>query len=174
MFPVSRSSAVHICLDVGYFADGAIAACVAFEDWGDAEAIGTETVYIDEVHDYIPGRFYQRELPCLLAVLDKLDYSPTTIVVDGHVRLDASGTPGLGLHLYDKLNQRTPVIGVAKSSFRGLTDAATILRGDSDRPLFITAAGLSDCDAASLIKNMHGSHRIPTLLRLVDQLSRSS
>jgi deoxyinosine 3'endonuclease (endonuclease V) len=126
---------VNVCLDVGYFAGGATAACVVFNDWRDSEASRSVTVHVDEVRDYVPGHFYQRELPCLLAVLEKLNNSPTTIIVDGHVRLDDTGRPGLGLHLYDKLDRTTPVIGVAKSSFRGLTDAVAILRGDSDRPL---------------------------------------
>jgi deoxyribonuclease V len=37
----------------------------------------------------------------------------------------------------------------------------------------VTARGLSDRYAAQLVKEMHGPHRIPTMLRRVDQLARA-
>jgi len=47
-----------------------------------------------------------------------------------------------------------------------------VLRGDSSRPLFVTAAGMNADGAAELVRGMHGLHRLPTLLKRADQLAR--
>ena len=57
----------------------------------------------------------------------------------------ADGEPGLGAHLHDAIAR--PVISVAKTRFSG-ADAVEIWRGESQKPLYITAAGLSAGDAA--------------------------
>jgi deoxyribonuclease V len=163
---------MHVALDVGYHDQGALAACVGFHNWSDAEPALTVTEQIAQVEDYIPGQFYQRELPCLLAVLKKLDEQPETIVIDSQVHLDDVEKPGLGMYLFEALSRKVPVIGVAKSNFRGLTRAIEIYRGKSGRPLFVTAAGMSYRDAADRIRQMHGEYRIPTLLKLADQMSK--
>jgi deoxyribonuclease V len=49
-----------------------------------------------------------------------------------------------------------------------------VRRGDSQKPLYVTAAGVSAEDAASRISEMHGPFRIPTLLKQVDTLARSA
>jgi deoxyribonuclease V len=163
---------MRVALDVGYHDQSALAAGVGFLDWTDAEAALTVTERIPQVAEYVPGQFYQRELPCLLAVLKKLNETPETIVIDGHVHLDDAEKPGLGMYLFEALNRQTAVIGVAKSSFRGLTKAIEVYRGESDRPLFVTAAGMPYRDAADRIRQMHGEYRMPTLLKLADQLSK--
>ena len=160
------------CVDVGYNDSAARAACVTFEDWEDADPIGAYTLDIDQVEPYIPGQFYRRELPCLLAVLNQLPESPAAIVVDGYVWLDGGGRKGLGHHLYDALQQSVPVIGVAKTEFAGASQAVEIHRGSSQRPLFVTAVGIETDIAADYIRRMHGNSRIPTLLKRVDTLSR--
>lgn len=163
---------MHVALDVGYHDRGALAACVEFLDWTDADPVLTVTERISEVEDYLPGQFYQRELPCLLAILEKLDQTPETMIIDGNVHLDGADKPGLGTYLFVALNRQIPVIGVAKSGFHGLTTAVEVYRGESQLPLYVTAAGMSYADAADRIRQMHGEYRIPTLLKLVDQLSR--
>ena len=97
-----------------------------------------------------------------------------TIIVDGYVWLGPENRPGLGAHLYEALGKQVPVIGVAKSMFRGATNAEAVLRGRSRRPLYVTAAGMDPVIAAKNIQGMHGPHRIPTLLKRVDQLCRSA
>ena len=93
----------------------------------------------------------------------------TTVVVDGYVTLDEHGTPGLGGHLHAALGERVAVIGVAKTSFRGSGFATPVLRGTSARPLWVTAMGTAVEPAARRVAAMHGEHRIPTLLGLVDR-----
>lgn len=160
------------CIDVGYSDTGAIAAAVALADWADAAPLATYTVSIAEVEDYVPGEFYKRELPCIQAVLAQLPASPQILVIDGYVWLDDLGKKGLGARLYDALDAHIPVIGVAKTSFATATGAIEVHRGGSTRPLYVTAIGLEVKDAVKAVSRMHGAHRIPTLLNLVDRLSK--
>ena len=63
------------------------------------------------------------------------------------------------------------MIGVAKTAFAG-APAVPVVRGDSARPLYVTAAGLDPQLAARHLAAMHGPHRLPTLLKRVDTLAR--
>ena len=49
-----------------------------------------------------------------------------------------------------------------------------VLRGKSTRPLFVTSAGIDVQKSAELVAQMHGAHRLPTLLKAVDQLVRAA
>ncbi len=176
-------ASVLLALDVHYAPSGAVAAGVAFEAWA-AEAPSAEFVVgIETPHAYEPGAFYKRELPCLLRALDAYERRPTatgradaaiaTIVVDGYVDLDAHGRPGLGRRLFEALQERIAVVGVAKTAFAGVDPTHAVLRGDSARPLYVTAAGLELDAAKRAVVSMHGPHRIPTLLKRVDRLART-
>jgi deoxyribonuclease V len=70
------------------------------------------------------------------------------------------------------MGRRSAVIGVAKTRFARAQLVEEIQRGRSHSPLYITTAGLDLSAAARRIREMHGTFRIPTLLRRVDQLSR--
>lgn len=157
-------------VDVCYHELGATAAAVLFENWADDQAKAQHLCHIPQVADYQPGQFYRRELPCVLAVLKLLPQAPAVIVIDGHVWL-RPGEPGLGWHLHEATG--IPVIGVAKTSFDQSPHAAHVFRGESMKPLFVTAAGMEQQDAARHIESMHGAYRLPTLLKSVDQLCRS-
>ena len=75
--------------------------------------------------------------------------------------------------MYEALNEKIPVIGVAKNNFAKI-DAlkVPVLRGDSKKPLYITSKGIDLEQAASYIQEMHGEYRFPTLLKEVDRLGR--
>ena len=92
------------------------------------------------------------------------------IVVDGYVDLDPGGRPGLGARVHAEFG--VPVIGVAKTAFRGASHAAGVLRGGSARPLYVTAAGLTVAEAAGVVREMAGRFRLPDALKLVDRLAR--
>ncbi|MEM7474647.1 MAG: endonuclease V [Planctomycetota bacterium] len=162
------------CFDVGYAEDRAIAACVTICDWRDSAPEGEYSLEIQKPNEYIPGEFFRRELPCLQQILATLPREPNIMVIDGFVDLDENGRKGLGAHLFDALDRRIPIIGVAKSGFRTASHAIPILRGKSKNPLYITAAGLSRDQAAESILQMHGTHRNPAILKRVDQLSRGA
>jgi deoxyribonuclease V len=125
------------CLDVAYSGASAYAAGLTFREWTDANALEERRVPLSNVQQYEPGQFFRRELPCLFAVLKVLP-TANVILIDGYVWLGDGNKPGLGAHLYKSLSERTPVIGVAKTKFKGADSVAEVLRGRSTRPLFIT------------------------------------
>lgn len=164
------------CTDVDYRPDGsARAAALRFAEWSDAQPLSEWTERIDRAEPYVPGEFFRRELPCLLAVLERVRQMAgplSAVVIDGYVTLDAAGTPGLGAHLYAALGEAVPVVGVAKTAFRGSPHALAVCRGSSRSALYITAAGIDPEEAARSVQAMAGPHRLPTLLKRVDQLCR--
>lgn len=163
-----------LATDVHYTEPGAVAAGMLFNDWRAATPSRTVTSHFDTVEAYEPGAFYRRELPCLLGLLRKHALQPDVIIVDGHVFLDDAGRPGLGKHLFDALDGRVPVIGVAKTAFAGMDARFEVLRGDSLRPLYVTAIGLPLEEAQAHVRAMHGAHRLPTLLKQVDRTCRKA
>jgi deoxyribonuclease V len=163
---------VIACIDVQYAGTAAQAAIVAFDAWESASPVARAIVQVQAVEPYEPGAFYRRELPCLraaLAALAALAAVPDIVIVDGHAWL-AVGSPGLGARLLEAEPRLQTVVGVAKTRFRD-TPAAEVLRGSSKAPLFVDEAG-QFADAAPRVAAMHGRHRIPTMLKLVDRLAR--
>lgn len=160
-------------LDAAY---GDVSACIACLV---ASAVGSGTPEVQlclnlpgASGDYAPGEFYKRELPALLAALDRLDTPPDLIIIDGYVWLSADGRPGLGARLHDHLGGRIPVIGIAKTPFRGDDWSARVLRGMASRPLYVTSAGIEQAAAGDLVRAMHGPFRLPTLCQKADRLAR--
>jgi deoxyribonuclease V len=145
---------------------------VTFDAWAAATPTARKTVMIEHVEPYEPGAFYRRELPCLAAVLARAPAAPEVIVVDGYVWLGAGCTPGLGAHLYEALGRAVPVVGVAKTRFRGATHAVEVRRGTAVKPLYVTAAGMTAEEAAKHVAEMHGDFRLPSLLKAADRLCR--
>ena len=165
---------LNLAVDVHYRDGGsAVAAGALFADW-ETDAIAREAVVtIPSVSAYVPGRFFERELPCILALVETLDTMPSTIVIDGYVTLGPDERPGLGAHLFDALDRKTSIIGVAKNRFHDTPVSAELLRGRSTRPLYVTSAGIAQEAAKRLIASMHGPGRIPSLLAAADRLSRA-
>ncbi|MEZ4985964.1 MAG: endonuclease V [Saprospiraceae bacterium] len=160
-----------------YYTDrAAFTACIGFPHWESDQPTFSLLQQHPITADYESGAFYKRELPGLLEVLEKVSLtSGDTLVIDGYVHLDDDKSPGLGGYLYQHLLGQYPVIGVAKSKYRHINEAArAIYRGHSAKPLFITSEGIALDVAASYIKGMKGEYRIPDLLKLVDQLSKKS
>jgi deoxyribonuclease V len=161
-------------LDAAYTPDAAGVGCVLAEGWTAPAAVAELTRHVPGApQQYEPGSFYKRELPLLLAMIEGLREKPDVYVIDGYVWLGPE-KPGLGAHLFERLGSRMPVVGAAKTSFRGDTRPAPVLRGQSLRPLYVTAAGMDTARAAALVAAMHGEHRVPTLLRLADRLARDA
>ncbi len=165
------------CVDVDYREDEApahaAAACVVIERWASADSTAEHVQRIDAIAPYVPGQLYLRELPCLLSVLEQVEHPLTLVVVDGYALLDAHGRPGLGAHLHRALQERIPVVGVAKNFFHQ-SAAIEVHRGGSTRPLYVTAVGIDPQAAAAGVAQMHGPHRHPTMLKRVDRLCRDA
>jgi deoxyribonuclease V len=159
-------------IDVQYSENGsATAGAVVFGDYYDSEAYQIYRCCLPRTEPYVPGQFYKRELPCIVAILGMINEDLDTLIIDGYV--DLGEKPGLGRHLWKALDCNKKVIGVAKTSYLR-SDAIEVFRGKSVQPLYITSAGIEPSQAAVLIKNMHGKNRIPTLLKLADSLCRLS
>lgn len=161
-----------LAVDVHYSNDTAVVAGVLFSSWESEAAEHVYSSLVSNVADYEPGKFYKRELPCILQLLHEHGLAPECIVIDGYVFLDGVSRPGVGKYLYDALHARTPVVGVAKRPFRGIPDKYQLFRGNSTRPLYVTAAGMPVELAKQHIQDMHGKHRIPELLKKTDRLCR--
>ena len=162
-----------LATDVHYKDSTALAAGVLFDAWNAQEPARELICRVDNIEPYESGNFYKRELPCILALLEKHRLEVDGIVVDGYVFLDNQYRPGLGKHLFDALNETVSVIGVAKTPFQGIGDEHEVYRGQSKMPLYVTTT--DDLSTAKQnILSMHGDFRLPTLLKKVDQLCRAN
>lgn len=174
-----------LAIDVFYKENSARAVGIIFDNWEDEKPSDTIVIdYTGEINEYEPGSFYKRELPFIHMILEEcstkgintedFDY----IIVDGHVFLyesDGTNYQGLGCHLYESLGMKIPVIGVAKSSYKaGALFDELVYRGESKNPLYVTSVGVDKDDAGDFIRSMHGEYRIPTLLKLLDQITKEN
>ena len=161
-----------LAVDVQYRNDYATAAGVLFPSWESDTPSDELVAESEQVAAYRPGQFYLRELPCILALLPRIHNQPACFIIDGYISLGKEGKPGLGMHLWNALAGKIPVIGVAKSRYMDTAEECELYRGRSKRPLYVTAVGISLDEAKEHIRGMHGVHRIPTMLKRVDQLCR--
>ena len=163
-----------LAFDSYYFDNKAKTVAVSFENWTDSEPSHIYTEILEGIADYEPGAFYKRELPCILSLLKQIDLSKVyVIIVDSFVLLNDDGKLGLGGYLYDALDGRIPVVGVAKTGFHNnKKNVQELLRGESKKPLYVSAMGMTLSDAYEKIKSMHGEFRMPTLLQLMDQKTK--
>lgn len=164
-----------LATDVHYRSEFAKAVALSFDTWDADTPSAIYEKQLSEVYPYVPGQFYKRELPCILALLEELEVDNIeAIVIDGYVFLDAAGSYGLGAYLYEALGQGIPVIGVAKNPYKGsLTHVAKLYRGKSQNPLYLTSIGIPLPEAQVAIASMKGAYRMPDLLRQVDQLTKA-
>lgn len=158
-----------VAVDVQYGVTAVTTAVVGWRAWTDAAAAWTRVDrHAGAPAPYVPGAFFERELPYVLAALAAAPPPIDTIVIDGYAWLGAD-RKGLGAHLHDHLG--VPVIGVAKTAFVG-APAVPVARGASVRPLYITAIGVDPSAAAAAVASMDGPFRLPTLIKLADSLAR--
>ncbi|BCE02645.1 endonuclease V [Marinicellulosiphila megalodicopiae] len=163
-----------LAVDVDYKNSKAVIAGVTFNEWTDEIESDVFTSVINDIEEYEPGNFYRRELPCILQLLKEHKLNPDVIVVDGFVWLDGSTKAGLGAHLFDALDKKIPIIGVAKRRFDGITSKFELLRGDSVKPLYVTCVGVELDYSITSIANMAGKNRHPVLLKKADRLCRDT
>lgn len=162
-----------LAFDAHYNDERSRLVAAVFTNWAAPEPAELRSWSSGPAAAYVPGQFYQRELPLILAALK--DFNPeeiSTIIVDGYVYLNDQGRPGLGGHLYEELGQRIPVVGVAKSYFRD-NNAEAVLRGESSNPLYVTALGMDPVVAAERIRTMAGPYRMPDILAAVDRETKA-
>ncbi len=165
-----------LAIDVYYTSNGIANAVGVLFNWDDEEPQQTIQTQLEGIAPYEPGAFYKRELPCLLSVINKVDVTTLeTIIIDGYLYVDNNKTAGLGKHLYDKLEQKVPVIGVAKTGyFNNQQTVVKVNRGQSQKPLYVSAVGYDLNKAATNIKRMQGKYRMPDILKTLDSLTKTT
>lgn len=160
---------MNAILDVAYRERSAATACVAFERWTDDRPHAVSTFSMQGIADYVPGRFFERELPCLIDALDRVDRKFEVVVIDGFVHLKPPRIKGLGYHLAESMGYPVAVIGVAKNPLTIADRFIPLRRGHSRKPLFVSSINMPVQQAAELIAGMSGEYRIPTLIRIADK-----
>lgn len=153
-----------LIMDVQY-GEPNCAAGLVYESWTSTKPVASTRIEVGDVGEYVPGEFYRRELEPLLRVVEC--FSPEILVIDGYVQLPSR--PGLGWHLHDAT--KLPVLGIAKSRFEGVPDSWGVLRGKSEKPLWVTGIGIDN--PIEIVRSLPGKHRKPDWVVAVDQLARN-
>ncbi|OLF05820.1 endonuclease V [Actinophytocola xinjiangensis] len=176
-------------LDVAYAEDSTtVAAAVVTVDLASgAEVVSASAVGVSDF-PYVPGLFAFRELPTLLAALDRLADPPQLLVADGN-GIAHPRRFGLASHL--GVVTGLPSIGVAKTPLgryqppaddRGAT--SPLIDGDDEvgvalrtqrgvKPVFVSVGHRIDLPTACrYVLRLARRYRLPETTRLADQLSR--
>ena len=166
---------MKLAVDAYYTGNKAKVVGVLFENFSDEKPLKIISKVVGNVAPYESGSFYKRELPRIVSLLQDLDVRDISlIVIDGFVYLDDEGRYGLGGHLYECLECRVQIVGVAKSPFKGSCKfVREICRGRSKRPLFVSAIGMDIDEAARLVKWMSGGFRTLKLLKILDDETKT-
>ncbi|WP_206797780.1 endonuclease V [Amycolatopsis sp. MtRt-6] len=178
-------------LDVAYDdADGITAAVVTLETAG-LTVVEERTHRAKAVFPYEPGLFAFRELPPLLAALERLEHVPDVLVCDGHGRAHPRRF-GLACHL--GVLTGLPAFGVAKTRFVGTHGSPGAARGSSEpladagevvgavlrtqdgvKPVYVSAGHRIDlAHACRLTLALTPRYRLPETTRHADRLSRAA
>lgn len=169
---VSTSLSVQATFDVKYYDTYAVVGYVLFGDHRSGTPWESGRVVHQGVEAYESGSFYKRELPCLLTAIHHLSHPFSLVYIDANVWL-GDDEPGLGYHLYEALEKKVPVIGISKTRYLAETPLIReVYRGHSGIPLYVSSAGIALNEAATMVREMHGPNRIPTLIKEADMLSK--
>lgn len=163
-----------LAIDVHYKEVNAKVVGVLF-DWEDEKPKEIITTEVHEVEEYQSGQFYKRELPCILELFKQIDITDIeAIIIDGHCYVSNDKKLGLGAYLYEALERKIPIIGVAKKSFHNTEKVSNpVYRGNSKVPLFVSSIGIDIEFITNKVLKMYGNYRIPTILKQLDRLTKS-
>lgn len=155
----------------------------------DLRPIAIERAQMDTPFPYIPGLLSFREIPALLAVLEKLPQQPDLLMVDGQ---GVAHPRRLGIAAHLGVVTGLPSIGVAKSKlvghYRDLGNeiGATALLQDQGEtigmvlrskasclPLFVSAGHrISQQTALAITRQCLRGYRLPEPTRIADKYSK--
>ena len=186
--PGPASPATVAGLDVAYAGDR-LAAAVVVLDLEDLSVRDTAVVFGRPEFPYIPGLFAFREVPSLLAALEKLSVRPDMLVCDGH-GLAHPRRFGLASHL--GVLTDLPSFGVGKTRLVGThavpgeergarepliddgeTVGAVVRTRTGVKPVFVSAGHRIDLDTAcDLTLRLTPRYRLPETTRAADHACR--
>ena len=175
-------------LDVAYDGDR-LAAAVVVLDVVDLSVSDTAVVLGTPAFPYVPGLFAFREVPALLAALEKLTVRPDVLICDGH-GLAHPRRFGLASHL--GVLTDLPAFGVGKTRLLGdwapvgprrgdrspLIDAgetvgAVLRTQDGVKPVFVSVGHRMDlAGACDLTLALTPRYRLPETTRAADRACR--
>ncbi|MGV9806084.1 deoxyribonuclease V [Micromonospora chersina] len=177
-------------LDVAYAESGdRLAAAVTVLDAATL-AVVDEAVHVGRpAFDYVPGLFAFRELPALLAALERLTVRPDLLVCDGH---GLAHPRRFGLACHVGLVTGLPAIGVGKTPLVGVWDEPAPQRGawtplrdggevvgrvlrtqDGVKPVFVSVGHRMSLDnAVDRVLALTPRYRLPETTRTADHLCR--
>ena len=177
-------------LDVAYDTNSdRLAAAAVVLNAESFEVVDTATAFGRVSFEYVPGLLAFRELPSLVAVLEKLTVSPDLVVCDG---FGVAHPRRFGLACHVGVLTDLPCIGVAKTPFLGSYDPPGLQRGDGSdiregeeilgrvlrtrvgvKPVFVSVGHrISLDDACAQVLRLCRGYRQPETTRLADQLCR--
>ncbi|MFG3578288.1 deoxyribonuclease V [Micromonospora chersina] len=177
-------------LDVAYAESGhRLAAAVTVLDAATLAVVDEAVDVGRPAFDYVPGLFAFRELPALLAALERLTVRPDLLVCDGH-GLAHPRRFGLACHL--GLVTGLPAIGVGKTPLVGVWDEPAPQRGawtplrdggevvgrvlrtrDGVKPVFVSVGHRMSLDnAVDRVLALTPHYRLPETTRTADHLCR--
>lgn len=178
-------------LDVAYEkGTDRLAAAVVVLDAATLQPLEESVVIGAAAFPYVPGLFAFRELPPLLAALDRLTVTPELLLCDGY-GLAHPRRFGLACHL--GVLTDLPTIGVAKTPFVGHYSMPAPERGaqapilhegevvgralrtrDGVRPVYVSQGHRIALDVACAhVLRLTPRHRLPEPIRRADRLSRT-
>ncbi|MDG4759926.1 endonuclease V [Micromonospora sp. WMMD710] len=179
-------------LDVAYAQSGdLLAAAVTVLDARTLAVVDSAVSVGRPAFGYVPGLFAFRELPALLAALDRLSTRPDLLVCDGH-GLAHPRRFGLACHL--GVVTGLPAIGVGKTPLIGEWDPVQWGRGswsplrdggdvvgravrtqDGVKPVFVSVGHRMSLDnATTQVLALAPRYRLPETTRTADRLCREA
>ncbi|MEU9824262.1 deoxyribonuclease V [Micromonospora chersina] len=188
--PGPRAPATVAGLDVAYADSGdRLAAAVTVLDAATLAVVDEAVDVGRPAFGYVPGLFAFRELPALLAALERLTVRPDLLVCDGH-GLAHPRRFGLACHL--GLVTGLPAIGVGKTPLVGAWDEPAPQRGawtplrdggevvgrvlrtrDGVKPVFVSVGHRMSLDnAVDRVLALTPRYRLPETTRTADHLCR--
>ncbi len=186
--PLLRPPGLVGGIDVSYYGPNARAAVVVMT-FHSREIVATATYETTTLVPYAPGLLAWRELPLMLAVLDRLGFLPDVLLCDAQGRAHPRRL-GLASHLGVLFNH--PTIGCAKTRLVGtFTDLAehrgavvplvdgeevigAVVRTRAHvRPVYVSVGHRITLEEATSIVVQLARYRIPEPLRMADALART-
>lgn len=190
--PVPARPATVAGLDVAYHPDGErLAAAIVVLDAADHRVVDAAVVQGRPAFPYVPGLFAFREIPALLAALERLTVRPEVLICDGH-GLAHPRRFGLACHL--GVLTGLPSFGVGKTRLLGdwappgdrrgdrsdLVDAgetvgAVLRTRPGVKPVFVSVGHRMDLDTAcALTLALTPKFRLPETTRAADRACRDA